>query len=169
MNKLPMTAVGHSALENELKHRIRTERPRLIQRIQEAIADDSNLAENSEYQAAKAEQEINEARIVELDDKLARAEIIDLSKLSGNTIKFGATVTLIEEDTGKKKTWQIVGEPEADASKGKISVTSPIARALIGKTSGATVEVEAPGGAKVYKIQQMEWHEESPKSFKPSS
>jgi transcription elongation factor GreA len=127
MNKLPMTAVGHSALENELKHRIRTERPRLIQRIQEAIADDSNLAENSEYQAAKAEQEINEARIVELDDKLARAEIVDLSKLSGDTIKFGATVTLIEEDTGKKKTWQIVGEPEADASKGKISVTSPIA------------------------------------------
>ena len=148
MNKLPMTAVVHSALENELKHRVRTERPRLIQRIQEAIADDSNLAENSEYQAAKAEQEINEARIVELDDKLARAEIIDLSKLSGDTIKFGATVTLIEEDTGKKKTWQIVGEPEADASKGKISVTSPIARALIGKTRGATVEVEAPGGAK---------------------
>jgi transcription elongation factor GreA len=169
MNKLPMTAVGHSALENELKHRIRTERPRLIQRIQEAIADDSNLAENSEYQAAKAEQEINEARIVELDDKLARAEIIDLSKLSGDTIKFGATVTLIEEDTGKKKTWQIVGEPEADASKGKISVTSPIARALIGKTRGATVEVEAPGGAKVYKIQQMEWVEESPKSYKPAS
>jgi transcription elongation factor GreA len=158
-----MTAVGHSALENELKHRIRTERPRLIQRIQEAIADDSNLAENSEYQAAKAEQEINEARIVELEDKLARAEIIDLSKLSGDTIKFGATVTLIEEGTSKKKTWQIVGEPEADASKGKISVTSPIARALIGKTRGATVEVEAPGGAKVYKIQQMEWLEESPK------
>jgi transcription elongation factor GreA len=158
-----MTAVGHSALENELKHRIRTERPRLIQRIQEAIADDSNLAENSEYQAAKAEQEINEARIVELEDKLARAEIIDLSKLSGDTIKFGATVTLIEADTGKKKTWQIVGEPEADASKGKISVTSPIARALIGKTKGATVEVEAPGGAKFYKIQQMEWLEDSPK------
>ena len=158
-----MTAVGHSALENELKHRIRTERPRLIQRIQEAIADDSNLAENSEYQAAKAEQEINEARIVELEDKLARAEIIDLSKLSGDTIKFGATVTLMEEGTSKKKTWQIVGEPEADASKGKISVTSPIARALIGKTRGATVEVEAPGGAKVYKIQQMEWLEDSPK------
>ena len=163
MSMVPMTAVGHSALENELKHRIRTERPRLIQRIQEAIADDSNLAENSEYQAAKAEQEINEARIVELEDKLARAEVIDLSKLSGDTIKFGATVTLIEEGTSKKKTWQIVGEPEADASKGKISVTSPIARALIGKTRGATVEVETPGGAKVYKIQQMEWLEDSPK------
>ena len=115
MNKLPMTAGGHSALENELTNRIRIERPRLIQRIQEAIADDSNLAENSEYQAAKAEQEINEARIAELEDKLARSEIIDVSKLSGDTIKFGATVTVIEEGTGQKKVWQIVGEPEADA------------------------------------------------------
>src|SRR6201982_1970543 len=136
ISKLPMTAIGHSALENELKNRIRTERPRLIQRIQEAIADDSNLAENSEYQAAKAEQEINEARIVELEDKLARAEVIDVSKLSGDTITFGATVTLMDEDTGQRKVWQIVGEPEADVKQGKISVTSPIARALIGKTRG---------------------------------
>ena len=97
MNKLPMTAGGHSALQDELTNRIRIERPRLIQRIQEAIADDSNLAENSEYQAAKTEQEINEARIAELEDKLARAEIIDVCKLSGDTIKFGATVTVIEE------------------------------------------------------------------------
>jgi transcription elongation factor GreA len=157
MSKLPMTAAGHSALEDELKHRIRIERPRLVQRIQEAIADDSNLAENSEYHAAKSEQEINEARIAELEDKLARGEVIDVSKLSGDTIKFGATVTLIEENTGEKKMWQIVGEPEADARKGKISVTSPIARALIGKTKGTTVEVEAPGGVKVYKIRQVEW------------
>jgi transcription elongation factor GreA len=163
MNKLPMTAGGHSALEDELRHRIRIERPRLIQRIQEAIADDSNLAENSEYQAAKAEQEINEARIAELEDKLARAEIIDVSKLSGDTIKFGATVTVIEEGTGQKRVWQIVGEPEADPHKGKISVTSPIARALIGKTKGATVEVEAPSGAKVYKVRQVEWLEDSPR------
>src|SRR5215469_591515 len=161
MNKLPMTAVGHSALENELKHRIRTERPRLIQRIQQAIADDSNLAENSEYQTAKTEQEINEARIAELEDKLARAEVIDVSKLFGDTIKFGATVTLVEEDSGEKKVWQIVGEPEADVKKGKISVTSPIARALIGKTKDATVEVDAPGGAKVYKIRQVGWPEEN--------
>ena len=159
MGKLPMTAGGHSALEDELTHRIRIERPRLIQRIQEAIADDSNLAENPEYQAANAEQEMNEARIAELEDKLARAEIIDVSKLSGDTIKFGATVTVIEEGSGQKKVWQIVGEPEADAYKGKISVTSPIARALIGKTKGATVEVEAPSGAKVYKVQQVEWLE----------
>ena len=157
MDKLPMTAAGYAALENEMNHRIRVERPRLVQRIQAAIADDSNLAENSEYQTAKTEQEINEARIAELEDKLARAEIIDVSKLSGDTVTFGATVTLIDEDTGKKKVWQLVGEPEADASKGKISVTAPIARALIGKSKGATVEVEAPGGAKVYKIRQVEW------------
>jgi transcription elongation factor GreA len=159
MNKFPMTAGGHSALEDELTHRIRIERLRLIQRIQEAIADDSNLAENSEYQAAKEEQEMNEVRIVELEDKLARAEIIDVSKLSGDTIKFGATVTVIEEGTGRKNVWQIVGEPEADAHKGKISITSPIARALIGKTKGATVEVEAPSGARVYKVQHVEWLE----------
>jgi transcription elongation factor GreA len=162
MNKLPMTAAGHLALEDELNQRIRVERPRLVQRIQNAIADDSNLAENSEYQAAKAEQEFNEARISELEDKLVRAEVIDVSKLSGNTIKFGATVTLIEEDTGEKRVWQIVGEPEADVDKGMISVASPIARALIGKTKGATVEVEAPGGEKVYKVRQVEWPKESP-------
>jgi transcription elongation factor GreA len=159
MSKFPMTAAGHSALEDELKHRIRVERSRLVQRIQEAIADDSNLAENSEYQAAKAEQENNEAHVADLEDKLARAEVIDVSKLFGDTIKFGAMVTLIEEDTGDKKAWQIVGEPEADVKIGKISVTSPIARALIGKTKGATVEVEAPVGDRVYKIRQVGWPE----------
>jgi transcription elongation factor GreA len=152
-----MTAAGYSALEDELNQRIRVERPRLIQRIQEAIADDSNLAENSEYHAAKADQEINEVRIAELEDKLARAEVIDVSKLSGGTIKFGATVTLIDEDTDEKKVWRIVGEPEADANRGKISVNSPIARALIGKIKGATVEVMAPGGVKVYRVQKVEW------------
>ena len=152
-----MTAAGHLVIEEELKHRFQIERPRLIQRIQEAIADDSYLAENSEYQAAKTEQEINENRIAELEDKLARAEVIDVSKLSGHTIKFGATVTLMEENTGEKKVWQIVGEPEADAHKGRISVTSPIARALIGKTKDDTVEVEAPGGAKIYKVRRVEW------------
>src|SRR6266536_6658869 len=159
MNKLPITAGGRSALEDELTNRIRVERRRLIQRIQVSIADDSKMAENSEYQAAKAEQEINETRIAELEDKLARAEIIDVCELSRDTIKFGATVTVIEEGTGQKKVWQIVGEPEADAHKGKISVTSPMARALIGKTKDATVEVEAPSGAKVYKVQQVEWLE----------
>jgi transcription elongation factor GreA len=155
-----MTAAGHSALEDELKQRIRIERPHLVERIQAAIADDSNLAENSEYQAAKTEQEINEARIAELEDKLARAEVIDVSKLSGDTITFGATVTLMDEDSGEKKVWQIVGEPEADVKQGKISVTSPIARALIGKTRGTTVEVDTPRGAKSYKIRHVAWPED---------
>jgi transcription elongation factor GreA len=152
------------SLGTELRHRIRIARPHLVQQIQQAIADDANLAENSEYQAARAEQEMNEARIAELDDKLARAEIIDLYKLSGDTIKFGATVTLIDEDSRERRIWQIVGEPEADARAGKISVTSPIARALIGKTKGTTVLVEAPGGAKAYTIRQVEWLSASERS-----
>ena len=126
-------------------------------RVQDAIADDPNLAENSEYQAAKADQAINEARIAELEDKLTRADVIDVSRLSGDTITFGATVTLIEEDSGERRVWQIVGEPEADVGKGKISVTSPIARALIGKNKGDTVEVEAPGGIKSYKVRKVGW------------
>jgi transcription elongation factor GreA len=162
MNRLPITAAGHAALEDELKHRIRVERPRLIQRIQQAIADDADLAENSEYHAAKTDQEINETRIAELEDKLARAEVIDVSKLSGDTIRFGAMVTLIDEDSGEEKVWQIAGEPEADANKGKISVTSPIARALIGKNKGDTVEVEVPGGAKTYEVRKVEWLENGP-------
>jgi transcription elongation factor GreA len=153
-----MTAAGHVALEDELRHRTRIARPRLVQRIQHAISDDANLVENSEYQAALAEQEVNENRIADLEDKLARAEIIDVSKLSGDTIRFGATVTLIDEDTREKRIWQIVGEPEADAGAGaeKISVTSPIARALIGKTKDTTVLVEAPAGAKVYTVRQVD-------------
>jgi transcription elongation factor GreA len=157
MSKLPMTAAGHAALEGELKHRIRIKRPQLVQRIQQAIADDANLAENSEYQAARAEQDANEARIAELEDKLVRAEVIDVSRLSGDIVKFGATVTLIDEDTGQKKVVQIVGEPEADASNGKVSVNSPIARALVGKSKGASVEVNAPGGAKAYSVRKIEW------------
>jgi transcription elongation factor GreA len=155
-----MTAAGHAALEGELRHRLRVERPDLVRRIQQAIADEPNLVENSEYQVALAEQSVNDARIAELEDKLARAEIVDVSKLSGDVIKFGATVTLIDEDSGEKRTWQIVGEPEADASKRKISITSPIARALIGKTKGASVVVETPGGAKAYKVRQVQWLDE---------
>jgi transcription elongation factor GreA len=159
MDKFPVTAGAHQALDDELKQRIRVERPRLIARIQEAIADDTNLAENSEYQAAKADQEQNEARIAELEDRLARAEVIDVSKLSGKTIMFGATVTLVDEHSSEKKVWQIVGESEADASRGKISVKSPIARALIGQSKGAVVEVNAPGGVRTYKVSKVEWPE----------
>ena len=157
MEKLPMTPEGHAALEGDLKHRLQVERPRIIQEITDARTDDADISENAEYHAAMEAQAQNEARIADLEDKLARAEVIDVSKLSGATIKFGATVTLIDEDTGGKTVWQIVGEPEADARKGKISISSPLARSLIGKTKGASVEVAAPGGAKVYEIKKVEW------------
>ena len=156
MDKIPMTAEGYSALETELKHCQQVERPRIIQQITDARTH-GDLSENAEYHAAKESQSLNEGRIAELEDKLARAEIIDVSKLSGDTIKFGATVTLIDEDTDKKQVWQIVGEPEADAKAGRISITSPLARALIGKTKGASVEVVTPSGAKGYEVKKVEW------------
>ena len=156
VEKVPMTSGGYAALENELKQRQSVDRPRIIEHIAEARSH-GDLSENAEYHAAKEEQSHNEGRIAELEDKLARADVIDVTKLSGETIKFGATVTLIDEDTEKKTVWQIVGEVEADAKKGKISITSPLARALIGKKMGTTVEVMAPGGAKSYEIAKVEW------------
>ena len=156
MEKLPMTAAGYASLEQELKHCQQVERPRIIQQITEARSH-GDLSENAEYHAAKEAQSLNEGRIAELEDKLARAEIIDVSKLSGETIKFGATVTLIDEDTEKKTVYQLVGEPEADARKGKISITSPLARALVGKKTGAQVEVVTPGGAKAFEVLKVEW------------
>jgi transcription elongation factor GreA len=156
MDKIPMTAAGYTALEQELKHRQQVERPRIIQQITDARTH-GDLSENAEYHAAKEQQSINEGRIAELEDKLVRAEVIDVSKLSGDTIKFGATVTLVDEDTDEKRVWQIVGEPEADAKKGRISVASPLARALVGKTKGASVEVNTPGGAKAYEVKKVEW------------
>ena len=156
MEKIPMTAAGYAALESELKHCQQVERPRIIQQITDARSH-GDLSENAEYHAAKEMQSLNEGRIAELEDKLARAEIIDVSKLSGDTIKFGATVTLVDEDTDKKSVWQIVGETEADAKKGKISITSPLARALIGKKKGASVEVVTPGGAKAYEVTKIEF------------
>ncbi|MBX6425123.1 MAG: transcription elongation factor GreA [Variibacter sp.] len=156
MDKIPMTEAGYAALEQELKHRQQVERPRIIQQITEARSH-GDLSENAEYHAAKEAQSHNEGRIAELEDKLARAEVIDVSKLSGDVIKFGATVTLIDEDTEEKKVWQIVGEPEADAKKGRISITSPMARALIGKKKGAQVEVVTPNGAKAYEVVKVEW------------
>ncbi|MGN6114356.1 MAG: transcription elongation factor GreA [Nitrobacter sp.] len=156
VDKVPMTPGGHAALEDELKKRQTVDRPRIIELIAEARAH-GDLSENAEYHAAKEEQSHNEGRIAELEDKLARADIIDVTKLSGDTIKFGATVTLIDEDTDKKAVWQIVGEAEADAKKGRISITSPLARALIGKKKGSSVEVVAPGGAKAYEITKIEW------------
>ena len=156
MEKVPMTAAGHAALADELKKRQAVERPRIIEHIAEARSH-GDLSENAEYHAAKEEQSHNEGRINELEDKLARADIIDITKLSGDTIKFGATVTLIDEDTEKKAVYQIVGEVEADIKKGKISIASPLARALIGKKKGASVEVNTPGGAKAYEVTKIEW------------
>ena len=146
-----MTAPGYAALEDELRRRQQEERPRIIQAIAEARSH-GDLSENAEYHAAKESQSLNEGRIAELEDKLARAEVIDVSKLSGNTIKFGATVTLIDEDTEEEKAYQIVGESEADVKLGKVSITSPLARALISKKVGDTVEVNTPGGGKSYEI-----------------
>jgi transcription elongation factor GreA len=151
MDKIPMTAAGHAALEAELKRRQQQERPRIIQAIAEARSH-GDLSENAEYHAAKESQSLNEGHIADIEDKLSRAEVIDVSRLSGDTVKFGATVTLIDEDTEEEKKYQIVGESEADVKSGKVSVTSPIARALITKKVGDTVEVNTPGGGKSYEI-----------------
>ncbi|MEW6451451.1 MAG: transcription elongation factor GreA [Pseudomonadota bacterium] len=156
VEKIPMTAAGHLVLETELKHRQQVERPRIIQQITDARTH-GDLSENAEYHAAKEQQSLNEGAIAELEDKLARADVIDVSKLSGDSIKFGATVSVIDEDTEKKHVYQIVGEPEADAKTGKISITSPLARALVGKKKGETVEVVTPGGAKAYEITKIDW------------
>ncbi len=151
-----MTAEGYATLEAELKHRREIDRPRIIQQVADARGAE-DLAENVEYHAATELQSLNEARIVELEDKLARAEIIDISKLSGETITFGATVTLLDQNTDRKSVWQIVGEPEADVKGRKISFASPLAPALIGKKKGSEIEVAAPGGEKEYKVLRVEW------------
>jgi transcription elongation factor GreA len=151
MEKIPMTAAGYAALEVELKRRQQQERPRIIQAIAEARAL-GDLSENAEYHAAKEAQGLNESRVQELEALISRAEIIDVSKLDGQVIKFGATVTLVDEDTEEEKIYQIVGEPEADVRLGRMSITSPVARALIGKTIGDSVEVNTPGGGKSYEI-----------------
>ncbi len=146
-----MTPGGHAALEVELKHRQQVERQRIIAAISEARAH-GDLSENAEYHAAKEQQSLNEGRVAELEDKLSRADIIDITKLSGDTVMFGATVTLIDEDTEEKKSWQIVGDMEADAKAGRISISSPMARAPIGKKQGTSVEVLTPKGARSYEI-----------------
>ena len=157
MEKIPMTASGHAALESELKRRTAEERPRIIELIAEARGH-GDLSENAEYHAAKEAHGLNEGRIAELEDQLSRADIIDISKLSGSkTIKFGAIVTLVDEDTDEKKKYQIVGDVEADVKEGRISISSPIARALIGKAKGDTVEVTAPGGAHSYEVLDVKY------------
>jgi transcription elongation factor GreA len=156
MEKVPMTAEGFAALEIEIKHLKTVERPRIIKLIAEARAH-GDLSENAEYHAAKDLQGLTEARLADLEDKLSRADIIDVSKLKGGKVMFGATVTLVDEDTEAKVKYRIVGEVEADVKQGKISITSPIARALLGKGKKDVVEVSTPGGGKSYKIVRVEF------------
>jgi transcription elongation factor GreA len=154
MNKVPMTESGFAALREELRWRQQEERQRIIEAISEARAH-GDLSENAEYHSAKEAQSLNEGRIAELEDLTARAEVIDISKLSGSKIKFGATVELVDEETEETKVYQIVGDQEADVKSGRISISSPIARALIGKEVGDAIEVNAPGGARGYEIVKV--------------
>lgn len=154
MEKFPMTTAGYERLEADLKRLKNEERPAVIQAIAEARAH-GDLSENAEYHAAKERQGWIEGQILDLEDKFTRAQVIDPKSLNGNTVKFGATVTLIDEDTEEKKIWQIVGDLEADVKERKISVSSPIARAIIGKSKGDSVEVAAPGGARSYEIARV--------------
>ena len=151
MNRLPMTADGYSRLQEEVKRLKSTERPAIIRAIAEARTH-GDLSENAEYHAARERQSFIEGRLAELEDKIARAEVIDTSKLSGSLIKLGATVTLADEETEEEQTFKIVGEDEADIKGGRLSVTSPLARALIGKGKGDSVEVSTPRGNKSYEV-----------------
>src|SRR5512146_1580197 len=156
MNKLPMTTEGYSRLQDELKRLKTVDRPAVIRAIAEARTH-GDLAENAEYHAARERQSFIEGRLAELEDKIARAEVIDVSKLSGSVVKFGATVTLADEETGEEQTFRIVGEDEADIKDGRLSVTSPLARALIGKGKGDSVEVSTPRANKSYEIVTVDF------------
>lgn len=156
MEKVPMTLDGYKKLEDEIRRLKNEERPAVIQAISEARSH-GDLSENAEYHAAKERQSWIEGQILELEDKFSRAQVIDVSKLNGSIVKFGATVTLVDEDTEEKKSWQIVGDYEADVRHGKVSISSPVARALIGKKAGDTVEVAAPGGARSYEIKKVQF------------
>ena len=151
-----MTAEGYQALDEELKRLKTIERPAVIAAIAEARAH-GDLSENAEYHAAKERQGWIEGQIADIEDRMARAQVIDVSKLSGKQVKFGATVSVVDEDTEEKARYQIVGEHEADVKAGKVSITSPIARAMIGKEMGETVEVNTPSGVKAYEITKVEW------------
>ena len=151
-----MTAEGYRALDDQLKQLKSVERPSVISAISEA-REHGDLSENAEYHAAKERQGWIEGQIAEIEDKISRAQVIDVSKLDGDQVKFGATVTVVDEDTEEGGRYQIVGEHEADVKAGKISVSSPIARAMISKEVGDVVEVNTPGGVKAYEILKVEW------------
>ncbi len=156
MEKIPLTPAGHQSLKEERERRTSRDRQEIIAAIAEARAH-GDLSENAEYHAAKEQQSLNEGRIQELEAILALAQVIDISKITGDTVKFGATVTLVDEDTDEEKTFQIVGDPEADANQGKISISSPLSRAMIGKEVGDSIEVSAPGGSRSYEILKVEF------------
>ena len=151
-----MTAGGYQTLDDELKRLKTIERPAVIAAISEA-RQHGDLSENAEYHAAKERQGWIEGRIAEIEDKVARAQIIDVSKLSGKQVKFGATVSVVDEDTEEEARYQIVGDHEADVKEGRISLSSPLSRAMIGKEVGEVVEVTTPGGIKAYEILKVEW------------
>ena len=153
MEKIPMTAAGHAALEKELKLLKTVERPSIIKAIAEA-REHGDLSENAEYHSAREKHSFIEGRVKELEGVLSLVEVIDPASLSG-TIKFGAKVTLVDEDTDEEKTWQIVGEHEASIEKGLLNIKSPIARALIGKDEGDSVEVRTPGGQRSYEVLKI--------------
>ncbi len=156
MERVPMTARGYERLQDELKTLKHVERPQVIKALEEARAH-GDLSENAEYHAAKERQSFIEGRVQEIEDKLSRAQVIDVSKLKGKEIKFGATVTLADEDTDEEKTYQLVGSDEADINEGLMSITSPLGRALVSKEVGDTVEVETPGGSKSYEIVKVHY------------
>jgi transcription elongation factor GreA len=156
MDKVPMTEEGYTTMMTEVKFMKSEERPRIIKAIEEARAH-GDLSENAEYHSAKEAQGWNETKIQEMEDKLSRAEVINPAKLSGDTVMFGAKLTLIDNDSEAEVKYQIVGDFEADVKKGKISISSPIARALIGKKRGDSVEVNTPGGGRSYEIVKVAW------------
>jgi transcription elongation factor GreA len=153
MEKIPLTRAGFTALDEELKKLKSVERPAVIRAIAEA-REHGDLSENAEYHAAREKQSFIEGRVKEVESIMGRAEVIDASKFSGS-VKFGAWVTLVDENTNEEKTYHIVGEPEADIEKGKLNIRSPLARALIGKDEGDSVEVRTPGGERSYEILKI--------------
>lgn len=156
MERMPITAEGLARLESELKHLKNVERHDVIRAIAEA-REHGDLSENAEYHAARERQGFIEGRVAELEDKISRAEVIDTSKLQGRVIKFGAYVTIVDEDTDDEATYQIVGTEEADVQQSRLSITSPLARAMIGKEPGDTIVVAAPGGSKSYEILSVQY------------
>ncbi len=156
MEKVPMTKQGYGALNAELKTLKEETRPAVIRAIAEA-REHGDLSENAEYHAARERQSFVEGRIAELEDLIGRAEVIDPARFSDGTIRFGATVGIVDEDTDEEKVYQIVGEPEADIDNGKLNLRSPLARALIGKEQGDSVEVMTPGGGRSYEIVSVKY------------